>query len=465
MIRGWVKSRHGGFVLRCGGWKQGANRRDAMHKIHVIGLGLSREDLTPKHLKLIESADLLVGGRRHLDYFSQNDVRKLAITRDIASMIREIKACMSTDKVVVLASGDPLFYGIGTTLVKALGRDRLVIHPNVSSPAAAFAAICEPWEDARLISFHGRVPEDFNRMVQCEHKIAVLTDGTHTPGWIAKYLISHGRNDFSAHVFECMGSDEEKIHCFDSVAQLLDDAFAMPNIMLLKRKILPQAGGDLHETSPARGTVGAGQGRDVPCGTSVAPIYPGMPDDRFYHEKGLITKAEVRSVVVSKLKLDADFYTFWDLGAGSGSVSIEVSRFLQQGQLFAVEKNGNRIPLIERNVEKFGVSNLTVCHGDLPEAMVDLPAPDRIFVGGGGKNIAQIIELAGKRLSPHGIMVVNTVLIQTMYVAVETLKMLGFKTQFIQLQVAASRPMPFGERLEALNPVWIITGEKRKENQ
>ena len=418
------------------------------------------EDLTLKHLKIIESADLLVGGRRHLDYFRHSDAQKLLITRDIDAVIRGIKGRMASDKIVVLASGDPLFYGIGTTLIKALGRERLVIHPNVSSPAAAFAAIGEPWEDARLLSFHGRVPGNFKHLLKYKQKIAILTDGTHTPGWIAAYVISHGMDDFSVHVFECMGSDDEKINTFDSAAQLLNISFAMPNLMILRRKITAEKSMGEHDTPPARAVVGAGQGGSNSCDASVNPIYPGMPDGQFYHENGLITKSEVRSVVLAKLKLDATHYTFWDLGAGSGSVSIEVSRFLSQGHLFAVEKDKKRIPLIAQNVQKFGVSNLTVCHGALPDAMVDLPDPDRVFVGGGGRNITEIIESAGKRLSLNGVMVVNTVLVQTMSLAVEAFKGMGFKTQFIQLQVAVSRPMPFGERLEALNPVWIITGEK-----
>lgn len=432
-----------------------------MHRVHVIGLGLSRQDLTLKHLKIIESADLLVGGQRHLDCFKNMNAEKRVITRDIASVIRDIKERMDTHKIVVLASGDPLFYGIGTTLVKALGPDKLVIHPNISSPAAAFAAICEPWEDARLISFHGRLVENFGEIARKSHKIAILTDGTHTPGWVAAHLISQEMKHFTAHVFECMGSDEEKISSFDSLDGLLEQSFAMPNIVLLKKKAALQGSvDDGPEISPEQGTVGAGQGASCFGDDPPAPIYPGMPDDQFHHENGLITKSEVRSVVLSRLKLDADHYTFWDLGAGSGSVSIEVSRFLPRGQLFAVEKNENRIPLIEQNIEKFGVSNLTVCHGNLPHALADLPDPDRVFVGGGGKNISEIIELAGNRLSPHGVMVVNTVLLQTMNMAVETFKKMGFEAQFIQLQVSLAKPMPFGERLEPLNPVWIITGIK-----
>ena len=433
-----------------------------MHRVHVIGLGLSRQDLTLKHLKIIEAADLLVGGQRHLDYFKNTDAEKRVITRDIASVIQEIKHRMDAHKIVVLASGDPLFYGIGTTLVKALGPDRLVIHPNVSSPAAAFAAICEPWEDARLISFHGRVVENFEDIIKHSHKIAILTDGTHTPGWVAARLISQGMENFTAHVFECMGSVKEKIYSFDSLEPMVDHSFDMPNIVLLKKDKVSQGSGADPENSPGKDIVGAGQRQSDCCGAPRASIYPGMPDDQFHHEKGLITKSEVRSVVLSRLMLDADHYTFWDLGAGSGSVSIEVSRFLPRGQLFAVEKNENRIPLIEKNIEKFGVSNLTVCHGNLPHALADLPDPDRIFVGGGGKNISEIIEMAGKRLSPDGIMVVNTVLLQTMNMAVETFKQMGFETRFIQLQVSLAKAMPFGERLEALNPVWIITGVKQR---
>ncbi len=433
-----------------------------MHRVHVIGLGLSRQDLTLKHLKIIESADLLVGGQRHLDYFRNTDVEKRVITRDIASVIRDIKERMDAHKIVVLASGDPLFYGIGTTLVKALGPDRLVIHPNVSSPAAAFAAICEPWEDARLISFHGRVVENLEDIIRSSHKIAILTDGTHTPGWLAGRLISQDMGNFTAHVFECMGSDKEKIYSFDSLDSLVDHPFEMPNIVLLKQNNDSQENAAAHETLPGQDIVVAGQGDGDFCGAPGVSIYPGMPDDQFYHENGLITKSEVRSVVLSRLKLDADHYTFWDLGAGSGSVSIEVSRFLRRGRLFAVEKNENRIPLIEQNIEKFGVSNLTVCHGKLPHLLGDLPDPDRVFVGGGGKNISEIIEIAGKRLSPDGVIVVNTVLLQTMNMAVETFKQMGFETRFIQLQVSLGKAMPFGERLEALNPVWIITGLKQR---
>jgi len=431
-----------------------------MSNVHVIGLGLSREDLTLKHLGIIETADLLVGGQRHLDYFRESHVEKLVITRDIASVIQEIKNRMGSENIVVLASGDPLFYGIGSTLVKALGRENLVIYPNISSPAAAFAAMGEPWQDARLVSFHGRVPDDFEHMVKTEDKLAILTDATHTPGWIADFLISKKIEDFQCHVFECLGSEDEKIHAFDHLSMVAKNTFTMPNIVVLKRQASDGPSDSVDDISSRSSMEGAGDRQPASCETTAALIYPGMPEDQFHHENGLITKSEVRSVTLSKLRLDAQDYTFWDLGAGSGSVSIEVSRFLPRGQLFAVEKNEKRIPLIEQNIHKFGVSNLTVCHGSLPGAMETLPDPDRVFVGGGGKNITQIIQWAGSRLSLNGVMVINTVLVQTMNLAVEALKKMGFKTQFVQLQVAVSSPMPFGERLEALNPVWIITGTK-----
>ena len=428
-----------------------------MEIVHVVGMGLSREDLTQKHLDIIKKADLLVGGRRHLDDFPDHKGEKRAITKDIPGLIERIRHDMATRRIVVLASGDPLFYGIGSTLVKALGRERIIVHPNISTPAAAFAAIGEPWQEARLVSFHGRVPEDFHQMVQRENTLALLTDATHTPGWIAARLLERGMDDFMIHVFVCMGTDRQEIHAFESALQVKERSFAMPNMVILKRHRENRAATGGGNTGPA--------GMEPRPATAGLPVFPGMPREMFAHENGLITKSEVRSVVLSRLKLDADDYIFWDLGAGSGSVSIEVSRFLPRGRLFAVEKNSHRLPHIRANRSTFGVSNLTVVHGELPGAMAELPDPHRIFIGGGGRDIGSILRAAAERLRPGGILVVNTVLVQTMYLAVDTLKQMGWQTRFVQLQVSVSRPMPFGDRLEALNPVWIITGEKKQENK
>jgi precorrin-6Y C5,15-methyltransferase (decarboxylating) len=187
-------------------------------------------------------------------------------------------------------------------------------------------------------------------------------------------------------------------------------------------------------------------------------LHFGMPDNAFRHERGLITKSEIRAVTLSKLMLDRPDLVLWDLGAGSGSVGIEAARFLPGGWVYAVEKRAERIEQIAENRDRFGVGNLTAVAADLPGGMEGLPDPDRVFVGGGGKGLPEILRAAAGRLRGGGVIVVNTVLIQSVSAAVEVLKDLELTTDLIQIQVSVARAMPWGERLGAQNPVWIIQG-------
>ena len=187
------------------------------------------------------------------------------------------------------------------------------------------------------------------------------------------------------------------------------------------------------------------------------PPYLGMPDNYYDHQQGLITKSEIRAITISKLRLLKD-HVLWDLGAGSGSISIEASLLVPAGKVFALEKIPERIQQIEINKSRFGVKNLEVVHAVLPEGLEGLPRPDRIFIGGGGRDLAKIINAAVTFLKPDGLVVVNTVLMQNIQTASETLKALDFKISQVQVQISRSRSMPWGDRLEAQNPVWIISG-------
>lgn len=474
--------------------------------VDIVGFGLSVDDLTEKHRQIIANAELLVGGKRHLELLKRINIpnqkkpdiscETLAITKDIQGVIDIIKDRAGQGRrVVVLASGDPLFHGIGATLINALGRDSVNIYPNISSVAAAFAAVKEPWDDARLVSLHGKDGEDADREIAKIHQflkphdyckgkdveelhsktgsIAILTDHTKTPAWIARYLISNKISKTSyddnlmMYVFENLGADNQQISFYDDIARAAEKNFSSPNVVILKNK----------DSDSQKLAISCcekqSESNNQPCRDRAQfqtplQIYPGMPDNLFCHEKGLITKSEIRAIVLSKLELTADDHIFWDLGAGSGSVSIEVSRFIPRGKIFAVERNGDRISDIKKNMERFGVCGedrvgeymMTVIHGELPDAMKHLPDPDRIFIGGGGKNISEIIRRAGERLATDGIMVVNTVLIQTMNMAMDILKEMAFHVKLVQVQVSASKQMPFGDRLDALNPVWIISGKK-----
>jgi precorrin-6Y C5,15-methyltransferase (decarboxylating) len=187
-----------------------------------------------------------------------------------------------------------------------------------------------------------------------------------------------------------------------------------------------------------------------------------MPDGCFIHQAGLITKSEVRAVSLSKLQLLPN-HVLWDLGAGSGAVSIEASFLLKKGRIYAIEKNSQRIEQIKQNKRRFKVKNLNIVQSVLPQGLDDLPAPDRVFIGGGGKELSSIIKTAAAALKSNGIIVINTVLIPSLEIAKKTLSQLGFETDIIQIQINRGSNMPWGERLEAQNPVWILRGFRISE--
>lgn len=407
-----------------------------MKPVIIIGMGLSRRDLTEEHLKIIESADILIGGKRHLDAFEGISAVKKTITKNLSDVIRYIQDQMHQHRIVVLASGDPLYYGIGSLLVKALGSENCVIYPNLTSVGGAFARIKEPWQNAKVISLHGRDRETelFDALDRYE-QILVFTDPSNSPNWVAELLIKYRYQGFRMCVLEMLGSLSERVGWY-SPDQAATGTFRDPNVVILKRS---EAG-----YRPA---------------SSIGSVRLGAPDDTYSHRKGLITKAEVRAVTISKLHLNADDI-FWDLGAGSGSVSIEASLFVRRGKIFAVEKNTDRIEQIKENRDRFGVKNLHVIQAALPEGLEELPRPDRIFIGGGGEALDEIIAAASDFLKPDGRIVINTVLLENMNTAMGRLRRLGYHTDLVQVQINRGRPMPWGERLDAQNPVWIVTGER-----
>jgi len=400
-------------------------------KISVIGLGLSYNDLTQSHISLIRKADVLAGGKRHLSYFSNFSGKTIEITKDLKEFCKIIKKLREDKKnIVVLASGDPLFYGIGNYLSRQLGKDNVNIIPNINSVSAAFSKINEPWHDAEVISLHGRNFEKkiLDRFID-NNKLAVLTDANNSPTFIYNTLLNNNITDFNIYVFEHLGEKTESIKYFKSGESLRGD-FLEPNVMIFLRKTQKNA-------------------------KQTKKIYLGMPLNCFKHENEMITKPEIRVISLSKLMLEKN-HIFWDLGAGSGSVSIEASYYIKTGQIYAVEKNINRIKDIEENKKQFNVSNLKIIQGILPEAIDSLPDPDRIFIGGGGPELKTIIKKASKRLLPEGIIVINAVLIKNMVHSMEILEELGFQTEMIQAQMNYGHKMPWNYRLKSQNPVWII---------
>jgi precorrin-6Y C5,15-methyltransferase (decarboxylating) len=414
-------------------------KNSAQHRhIDVVGMGLSPDDLTAGHRRIIERADTLIGGRRLLGFFPDSPAEKKVIGKDIEAVVACIRRRLGRKTIVVLASGDPLFFGIGAKLVEAFGPDRVTIHPNISSVAAAFARIKEPWGGVRVLSLHGRKNEsELLRALAEEDCVAVLTDPARNPAWLSRLVLQKLGGGFRLAVMEALGTASER-HGWYPLTEAAAKEFREPNIALLKRE------------------VGGSTGR--------RPLCLGTPDAEFEHHGGLITKSEVRAVSLAKLRLSPG-QVLWDLGAGSGSVAIEASLLLGKGRIVAVEQRSERIDQIKANARRFAVRNLSVVQAVLPAGLARLPKPDRIFIGGGGKNLPAIISEAARHLKPDGIVVINTVLLQNVHDAATALRRLGFTTEMVQLQIHRSRPMPWSERLETLNPVWIITGVRKPDDR
>ncbi len=419
-----------------------------MEPIHVIGIGLCRQDLTQTHLELIGQAQVLVGGQRHLDLFAGHSAHCILIKRDIGQVIREVKDLFTTKRIVVLASGDPLFHGIGSALLNHFDRNQIVIHPNISSISAAFAAIKVPWHDAHLVSLHakGRVDFSFSNL-NFKSKVAFLTSPGKGPEFIAGQLIQHNVTGFQICVLENLGdTDRQSIRWFDDYAQVTAQKFSHPNIVILIK------------------SQGISSKENEAANVSHETTF-GMDDHLFSHTKGLITKSEIRAVCLAKLCLNRKDHTLWDVGAGSGSVSIEASAMIPRGKVVALEKNPNRISDINNNITRFNCANISVHNLKFPEQAQELPCPDRIFIGGGGRDLGNILNASCEHLQDGGIIVVSTVLVQNTNMALATLKTRGFHPSMVQILISRSKAMPFGDRLEALNPVWLIQGKKPKPAQ
>ena len=401
---------------------------------------MSPEDLTPRALEIIREAQVLVGGRRLLGYFPEHPAQKITLGKDPEATLAQIPALAANKRVVVLASGDPNFYGVAPLVVKLLGADRVVVHPNITAVQAACARLKIAWQDARIISLHGRTWEVLEEALNRADKLIVYTDPEHTPGAIARLLLERGLGEARLCVLEDLGQETERLTRL-SPQEVREREFSPLNMVVILT---------------AAETI-----KDLSQGVSAPPpaarLHLGLPEEALAHQGGLITKTEVRAVALAKLELYPGL-VLWDVGAGCGSVGLEASLLIPGGKIIAVEQDRDRAAQIEANGEKFGVANLEVVCGHAPECLAGLPAPQRVFIGGGGRDLAGILKEVLGRLDPGGRVVLTATLLDTLETARAVLSEAGWEMEVVQLQVSRSRPLAGGAYLQALNPVWIITG-------
>lgn len=399
---------------------------------------MSPEDLTPKVREILRKAQVLVGGRRLLAYFPEHPAKLIVLGKDPETTLAQLPALAASLRVVVLASGDPNFYGVGPLVVKVLGAENVVLHPNVTAVQAASARLRLTWQDATVVSLHGR---GFDSLAAALNrgagKLFVYTDPVHTPAAIARFLLDRGQSEARLCVLEDLGRTGECLTWLNP-AEALEQEFSPLNMVV----ILTEPGERSQE---------------------MAPLQLGLPEAAFAHQGGLITKTEVRAVVLAKLALRPGL-VLWDVGAGCGSVGLEASLLIPGGRICAVEQDPERAAQIRANAGKFGVRNLEVVCGRAPESLADLPDPQRVFIGGGGQDLGEILQEVMRRLDSSGRLVLSAARLETLETARAVLSQAGWQLEVVQLQVSRSRPLAEGIYLQALNPVWLVTGWKGENN-
>lgn len=398
------------------------------HKIFLIGIG--PEGLTSKALALLAPCPVVVASSRHR-HLVASDKEIIAIT-PVQQTLALVAERLQNGPVAILASGDPLFFGIGRTLLTKVGPAQLEILPALSAMQLAFSRFKEPWDDACFVSLHGREAEHVLPLLLPHDKVLVFTDGANNPDALCRLLLAcfaavddaetPGR--YEVMVGENLGQKDERLTS-GSLAEIADRRFSPLNVVIFKRQPQPR------------------------------PFGFGLEAAAIQHSRGLITKDEVRAVTLHTLQLPNQG-VLWDVGAGSGSVSVEAARLCPGLMIYAVEKKLEEQANIRANIRSYQCHTVQLVTGAAPEALTGLPDPDRVFIGGSGGNLAEIIAQAAKRLRPGGIMVANAVLAATAAAAPDLMRDHGLRVDARTIRVTRIQE----NNSKELSPITIIRGRK-----
>jgi len=417
-----------------------------MSPIHVVGIGLEgAAGLSDTVRHLIDQATLLVGSDRHLGYFPEYEGDQIVLGnfRDTIQMIRT-RLQKNSAPIVILTSGDPLFFGLGRLLLAEFAVEQLTFHPHLSSVQLAFSRVKIPWQDARMVSAHGRSLDELTQALQQGvEKIAVLTDQTNNPQTIAQLLCNLDLpSRYQFWVCENIGGENEQIRCFSPETLITPEViqtFAPLNVVILLRETAHQS-----------------------LNLANLPAL-GLPDSCFLSfpdRPGLMTKREVRLLILGELALQAG-QTIWDIGSGTGSVAIEMARLCPSSQIYAIEKTAIGVSLIQQNSQRFQVENIIPVHGTAPDALNLLPDPDRIFIGGSSGKLDDILHWCDKKLHPEGTIVLALATLEHLTLALQWLQnSQQWHYRLLQVQLSRSIPIAALTRMNPLNPVMLLVLER-----
>jgi len=363
----------------------------------------------------------------------------LVATDALEACLEQLQRCTPQQPVVVLASGDPLWFGIGRQLLQRIEPAQLRFHPAPSSLQLAFARIGRPWQDAAWISLHGREPEALAaRLQQRPPALAVLTDPGQGGAEAVRCLLRASGLEASYGLWLCerLGHPEERVQRLDPADPLPADLDPLNLVLLVAEPPPPPSAAEL-------------------------PLF-GLPDGVFLQHTdrpGLMTKREVRIQLLADLDLPVTG-VLWDVGAGVGSVGLEALRLRPGLRLWALEQRGGSAALIRANAERLGVQPAGVLEAKAPEALAELPDPDRVLLGGGGRQRGALLAALLPRLRPGGVLVVPLATVEALAELRPALEQAGLRVSVSQHQAWRGAPLADGTRLTPLNPVLVLRGQR-----
>ena len=399
-----------------------------MSRITVIGLDGS--PLNAEAESRLEEAVLVVGGARHLEVLGVEGERAVVLKGDLSEALDRIGEVGGP--VVVLASGDPGFFGIVRLLGERFGAENLRVLPAVSSVALAFARAGISWDDAITVSAHGRDPRRAVNICRAHPKVAILTSREFGPAELARELEGWRRTFFIA---ERLGEPDERTFR-GGAAGVVGEEWRDPNVVLV-----------VDEARAVGGKGWISSGIESPGGWA-------LPEAAFEHRSGMITKPEARALVLARLG-PGPGDLIWDVGAGSGSVAIECVRL--GAAAVAIERDPESCARIRKNATRHG-AYVRVVEAEAPDALHTLPEPDAVFVGGSGSRFEEIVKLCAVRA--RRAVVLTLIILERVVPATEILEDCGLEVETTFLQASRVRDVGALHRLAAETPIFVVSGRK-----
>ena len=349
--------------------------------LHIVGIGEDGMDgLTPATRAVVEAAEIIVGGDRHHNLSDSVNAERVAWPSPFDALIDTLRGYQGR-RVVVLATGDPLWFSVGARIGREIDPAQIVYHPQLSAFQLAAARMGWSMADVEQLTVHGRPVEQMIAFIQPGARLLILTTGAETPGQIAGFLTERGFGASSMSVLAAMGGEDEAR--FDGVAESWDHQVPEFNTLAVECVAAPDA--------------------------ALLPRVPGLSDELFQSD-GTMTKREVRAATVAKL-MPMRGALLWDIGTGSGSVAIEWMRAARYARAIGIEPRADRRAMAAENALALGAPRLEIIAGDAPDCLEGLEAPDAIFVGGGMSE--EVFDGAWAALRPLGRFVANAVTLET----------------------------------------------------